>query len=55
MNGKLRGTLTVPKSASKEKVLGDAKALESVARHLEGKELAKEIFVPGKIVNFVVK
>ena len=36
-------------------VRADAKALDSVKRHLEGKEIAKEIFVPGKIVNFVVK
>jgi len=55
VNGKLRGTLTVPKTAPKERVLGEAKELDSVKRHLEGKQLTKEIFVPGKIINFVVR
>lgn len=55
VNGKLRGTITVPKAAPKDEVLSQAKGLEAVQRQLEGKEIAKEIFVPGKIVNFVVK
>jgi leucyl-tRNA synthetase len=54
-NGKLRGTHTVPKTLAKDAVLSEAKALEAVQRQLEGKSIAKEIFVPGKIVNFVVK
>lgn len=55
VNGKLRGTIDVPKADAKDAVLTKAKTLESVARHLEGKTIVKEIFVPGKIVNFVVK
>lgn len=55
VNGKLRGTLTVAKTAAKEAVIGQAKILDAVQRQIEGKEIAKEIFVPGKIVNFVVK
>jgi leucyl-tRNA synthetase len=55
VNGKLRGTLTVSKTAIKDDVIKDAKAIDAVARHIEGKTIAKEIFVPGKIVNFVVK
>jgi leucyl-tRNA synthetase len=55
VNGKLRGTLTVAKTAGRDAVLASAKADPSVARHLEGKEIVKEIFVPGKIVNFVVR
>jgi leucyl-tRNA synthetase len=55
VNGKLRGTVTVSKTASKEAVIAAAKELESVQRQFDGKELAKEIYVPGKIVNFVVK
>jgi leucyl-tRNA synthetase len=54
VNGKLRGTIMVAKTAPKEQVIADAKKLEGVARHIEGKEIRKEIFVPGKIVNFVV-
>ena len=53
--GKLRGTLQVSASSSKEDIIAAAKVLDSVQRHLEGKTLVKEIFVPGKIVNFVVR
>jgi leucyl-tRNA synthetase len=55
VGGKLRATLSLPRDASKDDVLAAAKGDESVARHLDGKEIVKEIFVPGKIVNFVVK
>jgi leucyl-tRNA synthetase len=55
VNGKLRGTLTVGKTDAKDRVLAMAKEVESVQRHLEGKTLAKQIYGPGKIVNFVVK
>ena len=53
--GKLRGTIEVSKDASKEEVLTAAKAHENVARYLEGKQLIKEIFVPGRLVNFVAR
>jgi len=53
--GKLRGTITVAPDASKDDVLGMAKANPNVARHLEGKSIIKEIFVPGRLVNFVAK
>ncbi len=53
VNGKVRGELTVPEDTGKEQILAEAKALEKVASFLEGKTLRKEIFVPGKIVNFV--
>ncbi|MEO0480115.1 MAG: leucine--tRNA ligase [Planctomycetota bacterium] len=51
--GKVRGTIEVAKDASKDDVLATAR--EAVASRLEGKEVVKEIYVPGKIVNFVVK
>ena len=50
-----RGTLTIAKTADKATVLLESRGLEAVQRQLAGKELVKEIFVPGKIVNFVVK
>ncbi len=53
--GKLRGTITVPADADRDAVLAAAKASERIAPQLEGKQLIKEIFVPGKLVNFVVK
>jgi len=54
VNGKMRGTMEVTKDATQSDVLAAAKALEGVQRHLEGKQIRKEIYVPGKIVNFVI-
>jgi len=53
--GKVRWTIEISKDADKDEVLKFAKENENVAKWLEGKELIKEIYVPGKIVNFVVK
>ena len=52
VNGKMRGTVSVSREASKEEVLSKAKEL--VADKLTG-NLIKEIYVPGKIVNLVAK
>ncbi len=52
--GKLRGTVTVAADASKEDVLDAARAEENVARYLAEGTVRKEIFVPGRLVNFVV-
>ena len=52
INGKVKGTVSVPAEASKEEVLAAAKA------EIEGKydgQIVKEIYVPGRILNFVVK
>lgn len=54
INGKVRGELLVNADATKEDVLAKAKEVERVASHLAGGTIHKEIFVPGKIVNFVV-
>ncbi|HMP90152.1 MAG TPA: leucine--tRNA ligase [Kiritimatiellia bacterium] len=54
VNGKLRGRVIIPKDADKDYVLDLAKADAVVAPHLEGKMLKKEIYVPGKLINFVV-
>ena len=53
VNGKVRGELTVAEETSRDEVLALARRHEKVAAFLEGKEIRKEIFVPGKIVNFV--
>ncbi len=55
INGKLRGTVLVPKDAPKDEVIAAAKADGRVAGALEGKTIIKEIFVPGRIVNLVVR
>lgn len=55
VNGKLRAEMQISKDAKKEDALEQAKALEGVKRHIEGKQIIKEIFVPAKIVNIVAK
>ena len=53
--GKVRWTIEIAKDEDKESVLEKAKNNPDLAKWLEGKELVKEIYVPGKIVNLVVK
>jgi leucyl-tRNA synthetase len=55
VNGKVRGKIEVPSDASKDDIKTAAHANENIARNLESGELVKVIFVPGKLVNFVVK
>ena len=55
VNGKFRGKVSIPKDCGKEEALAAGKAAPAVARFMEGKKLVKEIYVPGKILNFVVK
>lgn len=55
VNGKLRATVTIPTNCEKEEALALAKADEKVQAALDGKNLVKEIYVPNKIVNLVVK
>ena len=53
--GKLKGVVTMPKGADKETALELAKADDRVAAAIEGKTIVKEIVVPDKIVNLVVR
>ena len=53
VNGKKRGEIEVAADASKEEIIATAK--EDVAKWLEGKEIVKEIVVPKKLVNLVIK
>ena len=55
VNGKVRGSISVERTASKEDIERMALAVENVQKHIEGKTVAKVIVVPGKIVNIVVK
>ena len=54
-NGKMRFNLTLPASLGQEEVIAAAMNAEGAAKWLEGKTVVKTIFVPGKIVNIVVK
>lgn len=53
VNGKLRGTVKVAAGAPQVEVEKAAREVENVAKHLEG-VVKKTIFVPNKLVNFVV-
>jgi leucyl-tRNA synthetase len=55
VNGKLRDRIEAPSEAPQEQLLELARASEKVSTHLEGKEVVKEIVVPGKLVNLVVR
>jgi leucyl-tRNA synthetase len=55
VNGKLRDRVEVGADTGEEELLELAKGSENVQRHLDGKAVAKEIVVPGRLVNFVVK
>jgi len=53
VNGKLRGTVEVPNGIQQGEAEAAGKSLETVAKFLEGKEIKKVIYVPGRILNFI--
>ena len=55
VNGKFRGTVSVPADATKEQIAEIVKADEKIAALIDGKSVVKEIIVPGKIANLIVK
>jgi leucyl-tRNA synthetase len=54
VNGRLRGEIQVSAGASKDTILEAAKAGDKVAGYLKDQTIRKTIYVPGKIVNFVI-
>ena len=55
INGKVRAVLTIPVNAAKDDILSIVKADSRIESAIEGKTIIKEIVVPGKIINIVVK
>ncbi len=55
VNGKLRGRITVPADAGEELIRERAMAEDKVKAAMAGKQIAKVIIVPGKLVSIVVK
>lgn len=55
INGKVRGKISLPADADKEAAKAIALEHENIRSYVEGKNIVKEIFVPGKIFNLVVK
>ncbi len=55
INGKLRATIEVPMNSDKESTAKAVKSDDKIIKYIHDKEIVKEIFVPNKIYNIVVK
>ena len=55
VNGRLRGTVSVARGTSREAVEDLARGDQNVARHLDGAEVRRVIYVPERLMNFVVR
>jgi leucyl-tRNA synthetase len=55
VNGKLRDQVEAAVDAGEEELLRLARESENVRRHVDGREVVKEVVVPGKLVNLVVR
>jgi leucyl-tRNA synthetase len=55
VNGKLRDKLVISRTSTQEETLAAARSSERVQDSLAGKQIVREIVVPGRMVNFVVK
>ncbi|HEX2864735.1 MAG TPA: class I tRNA ligase family protein, partial [Deinococcales bacterium] len=55
VNGKLRGRVEAPVNATQDEAMALAKSVENVQVSLEGKTIVKVVFVPGRLLNVVVK
>ena len=55
VQGKLRDQIEVPADIAQDAAIDAAKAAPNVMRHLEGMQIVKEIYVPGRLVNIVVR
>ena len=55
INGKIKARLMVPANAPQDKMLEIAKSNETIAAEIDGKTIVKEIAVPNKLINIVVR
>jgi leucyl-tRNA synthetase len=55
VNGRVRAALRVPSGVSEAEIMPKALAHPAVARHIDGKRIVKQIYVPNKLLNLVVK
>ena len=55
VNGKKRGEIEIPKDADQDGAMAEAMKVQSVSNQLEGKDVKKVIYVPGRILNIVAK
>ena len=55
VNGKKRGEIEIPKDADQDGAMTEAMKVQSVSNQLDGKDVKKIIYVPGRILNIVAK
>ncbi len=55
VNGKLRASFKISKELEKDKILVEAKKIEKINNYLKDSVIIKEIYVPNKLINFVIK
>jgi leucyl-tRNA synthetase len=55
VNGKVRSRLTVPVDETEERIKAAARADARIVEFIGGGEIVKEVYVPKKLVNIVVK
>jgi len=55
VNGKARGSITIPADADEDTAVAAAKEVEKVQNQIDGKDIKKIIYVPGRILNIIAK
>ena len=55
VNGRVRGTVEVSRDAEQEEVKEKLLKVDAIRRHIDNKEVVKEIYIPGRIMNIVVR
>ncbi len=55
INGKVRSRITLPADIQKNEAIAAAKSDQKIAHAISGKKIVKELYIPGKIINLVVK
>ena len=55
VDGKVRGSVRVATDAGEREAVQAARSLDNVGKHLEGRELVKTIWVPGRMLSFVTR
>ena len=54
VNGRVRGTITIAKGSSEEEVIHTAESLDVIRKYLDDKGIRKVVYIPEKVLNFVV-
>ncbi|PIS42431.1 MAG: leucine--tRNA ligase [Candidatus Kerfeldbacteria bacterium CG08_land_8_20_14_0_20_40_16] len=55
VNGKVRDKMQLPADISEEEAISKAEQSKKIKKHLSGKQVVKKIFVPGKLLNIVIR